>query len=233
MHGGKWRNAAGTGGGRAPGGDKILSAPGVLAVSAIRSAVVGVGRDDSADVRRWRHRRGSSSSKVAQTSGHRRALTMPSWQVPYRITLSSDNKPYVSSIDISFAPTDVNGYQLAVTRTGAGTVAFAGAAQGPRAVLTYLGSSNQYRCYIDWWGILSRRAVQLAVGRARAGLPIVGFQNQDCASRVYDSTNTYIGTCLPACDPADPKPYLRGFQDGYVPSAAKRAVWTVARSLVP
>ncbi|HMY58300.1 MAG TPA: hypothetical protein PK472_08600, partial [Pseudomonadota bacterium] len=116
---------------------------------------------------------------------------------------------------------DVNGYQLAVTPDRARALSLLRVQHKVRGLfLTYLGSSNQYRCYIDWSGYSYHVALLNLQSGAREQDYIVGFQNQDCASRVYDSTNTYIGTCLPACDPADPKPYLRGFQDGYVPSAA-------------
>ena len=203
------------------GGDKILSAPGVLAVSAIRSAVVGVGRDDSADAPTLAAQARIFILESGADKWSSSSFDMPSWQVPYRITLSSDNKPYVSSIDISFAPTDVNGYQLAVTPDRARALSLLRVQHKVRGLfLTYLGSSNQYRCYIDWSGYSYHVALLNLQSGAREQDYIVGFQNQDCASRVYDSANTLIGTCLPACDPADPKPYLRGFQDGYVPSAA-------------
>ncbi len=203
------------------GGDKILSAPGVLAVSAIRSTVVGVGRDDNADAPTLSAQARIYMLESGADKWSSSGFDMPAWQVPYRITLSSDGKPYVSSIDISFAPTDVSGYQLAVTPDRARALSFLRVQHKVRGLfLTYLGSSNQYRCYIDWSGYSYHVALLNLQSGAREQDYIVGFQNQDCASRVYDSTNTYVGTCLPACDPTDARPYLRGFQDGYVPAAA-------------
>ncbi len=202
-------------------GEKILSAPGVLAVSAIRSSIIGVGRDDSADVPTLAAQAKifilESGAEKWSSSG----FDLPSWLVPYRITLSSDGKPYVSSIDISFAPTDVSGYSLAVTPDRARALSLLRVQHKVRGLfLTYLGSTNQYRCYIDWSGYSYHVALVNLQSGAREQDYIVGFQNQDCASRVYDNANNLIGTCLPACDPADPKPYLRGFQEGYVPNAA-------------
>ena len=204
-----------------PGGDKILSAPGILAVSAIRSSIIGVGRDDNADAPTLAAQAKIFILESGADKWSSSAFDLPAWQVPYRITLSSDGKPYVSSIDISFAPTDVSGYSLAVTPDRARALSLLRVQHKVRGLfLTYLGSSNQYRCYVDWSGYSYHVALINLQSGAREQDYIVGFQNQDCTSRVYDSTNAYIGTCLPACDPSDAKPYLRGFQEGYVPSAA-------------
>lgn len=204
-----------------PSGEKILSAPGVLAVSAIRSSIIGVGRDDNADVPTLAAQAKIFILESGADKWASSAFDLPSWQVPYRITLSSDGKPYVSSIDIFFAPTDVSGYSLAVTPDRARALSLMRVQHKVRGLfLTYLGSSNQYRCYVDWSGYSYHVALLNLQSGAREQDYIVGFQNQDCTSRVYDSANNLVGTCLPACDPTDSKPYLRGFQEGYVPSAA-------------
>jgi len=204
-----------------PSGEKILAAPGVLAVSAIRSSIIGVGRDDNADAPTLAAQAKIFLLESGADKWSSSGFELPSWQVPYRITLSSDGKPYVSSIDISFAPTDVSGYNLAVTPDRARALSMLRVQHKVRGLfLTYLGSSNQYRCYIDWSGYSYHVALINLQSGAREQDYIVGFQNQDCSSRVYDGSNNYIGTCLPACDPTDPKPYLRGFQEGYVPNAA-------------
>jgi hypothetical protein len=203
------------------GGDKVLSAPGVLTVSTIGSAIVGVGRDDSVDAPTLSAKARTYILEAGADKWSASDFEFAAWQIPYRITVSADGKPYTSSVNISLAPTDVSSYALAVTPDRARALSLLRVQHKVRGLfLTLLGSSNQYRCYIDWDGYSYHVALLNLQSGAREQDYIVGFQNQTCASRVYDSGNNYLGTCLPACDPADPKPYLLRFQEGYVPKAA-------------
>lgn len=202
-------------------GQKVLSAPGVVAMSTIGSALVGVGRDDGVDSPTLAAKARIYVLEAGAEKWSASDFDLAAWQIPYRITVSADGKPYVSSVDIAMSPTDAMGYALAVTPDRARALSLVRVQHKVRGLfISLLGSSNQYRCFMDFSGYSYHVVLLNLQSGAREQDYIVGVQNQDCASRVYDSNNNYVGTCLPACDPLDPQPYLLGFAQGYAPVAA-------------
>lgn len=199
-------------------GQFVLPAPGVTNVLLSGQTINVIGRDNSSSVPQFEARGAVRKLLSGANTWTSSLYSLPSFPIPYRITLTADNKPYSSSIDINIAPSDLVVYRSVVAPDGVRAFALSRTEHRVKGLfLTYLGSSNQYRCYLDYFAyIYGYTLINLQSGVPELILP-VGIKTISCDSRVYDSVNTPIGTCLPACDPTDPNPYQRNFQNGYIP----------------
>lgn len=200
-------------------GPLVLPAPGVTNVLLSGRTINVLGRDNSSSAPILEARGAVRKLLSGATAWTSSLYSLPSYPIPYRITLSSDGKPYRSSIDINIAASDLLVYKSTIAPDGVRAFALTKTEHKVRGLfLTHIGSSNQYRCYIDYnayvYGFV---LINLQSGLPELIMP-VGMRTIDCATRVYDSANAYIGTCLPACDPTDSRPYLKNFQRGYIPS---------------
>ena len=203
-------------------GDKVLAAPGVMDIATTKNGLVAVGRDDLADSPTTLMHATVNTLEGSADKWSTSQFDLPAWEVPFRITTASDGQPYTSSLNISFSPTDVLVYSVAVTPDRARALALMRVSHKTRGMyLSTLGvSPDQTTCYIDWSGYTYHvLLINLQTG-AREQDYIVGVQNQDCGSRNYDKNNKLLGQCFGPCDPTDSKPYLRLYQEGYVPTAA-------------
>lgn len=203
------------------GGDKVLPAPGVLDIAVSRSSLVAVGRDDGVD--------GPTipvygTVNILEANADRWATSqfdLPAWQVPFRVTAArADGKPYTSSVDILFAPSDMLIYSVAVTPDRARALALMRMTHKVSGLFlnSLIDGSN---CFIDWNGYTYHVVLINLQSGAREQDYMVGVQNQTCTSRRYDSNNNLLGTCFQPCDAsAGANAYLYGYQEGYIPSAA-------------
>lgn len=203
-------------------GQLVLPAPGATNVLLSGRTINVIGRDNSSSVPEFEARGAVRKLLPGATTWTSSLYSLPSFPIAYRITLTSTGKPYSSSVDINIAPSDFVVYKSIVAPDGVRAFALTRTSHNVRGLfLTFLGSTNQYRCYIDYnsyvYGFV---LINLQTGVPELIMP-VGIRTIDCASRVYDSANTYIGSCLPACDSADPKPFLKNFQNGYIPSGVE------------
>ena len=142
--------------------------------------------------------------------------------VPYRITTDNNNNPYTSSLDISFSPTDVLVYSIAVTPDRGRALALMRVQHKTRNVfLSTAGSgSGTVNCFVDWSGYTYHVLLINLQSGAREQDYLVGVQNQTCSSRSVDSNNNVLGACFTPCDPSGSQPFLIGYAKGYIPSAA-------------
>ncbi|MFO0576956.1 MAG: hypothetical protein U1A78_23375 [Polyangia bacterium] len=205
-----------------PSGDRVLAAAGVAQVATTRSAVIAVGRDDTADSPTVTMH---GTVNILEGSAEHFASSqfeLPPWQIPFRITTAVDGKPYTSSIDISMAPTDSLVYGVAVTPDRARALVLLRVQHKVRSLfLSTLGTApNQVRCFIDWDGYTYHVLLINLQSGAREQDYMVGVQNRECSSRSYDMNDQPKGSCFSPCDPGGTNPYLRAYQEGYIPGAA-------------
>lgn len=200
-------------------GQLLLPAPGVTNVLLTGPTLNVLGRDNSSSVPEFEARGAVRKLLTGANAWTSSLYSLPSFPIPYRITLASNGKPYSSSIDINIAASDLVVYQSIVAPDGVRAFALTKTTHSAKGLfLTYQGTSNQYRCYLDYnVYVYGFALINLQSGVPELIMP-VGIRTIDCATRNYDASNTYIGTCLPACDPSDPRPYLKKFQSGYIPS---------------
>ncbi len=204
------------------GGDKILAAAGVADVAATRSALIAVGRDDLADNPTTTIH---ATVNILEASAEKWATSqfeLSPWLVPYRITLDGSGNPYTSSLDVSFSPTDVLVYSIAVTPDRGRALALMRVEHKTRGVfLSTAGSgSSTVNCFVDWSGYTYHVLLINLQSGAREQDYIVGVQNQTCGSRSFDNAGNALGGCFTPCDNSKPQPYLIGYASGYIPSAA-------------
>ncbi len=204
------------------GGDKILPAAGVADVAATRSTLIAVGRDDVADNPAANIHATVNILQASADKWSTSQFDLSPWLVPYRITLDGSGNPYTSSLDISFSPTDVLVYSIAVTPDRGRALALMRVQHKTRGVfLSTAGSgSATVNCFVDWSGYTYHVLLINLQSGAREQDYLVGVQNQTCGSRSFDSQNKPLGACFTPCDPADANPYLIGYASGYIPSAA-------------
>lgn len=203
-------------------GDRVLPAAGVAQVATTRSALIAVGRNDAPDSPTATM---TATVNILEGAAERFATSqfeLPPLQVPFRITTTMDGKPYTSSIDISLAPTDTLVYGVAVTPDRARALALMRVQHKVSGLfLSTLGTApNQVRCFIDWNGYTYHVLLINLQSGAREQDYMVGVQNQACGSRSYDSQDRPVGACFAPCDPGGTNPYLRAYQEGYIPGAA-------------
>lgn len=203
-------------------GDRVLPAAGVAQVATTRSALIAVGRNDAPDNPTVTM---TATVNILEGSSERFATSqfeLQPLQVPFRITTTVDGKPFTSSIDISLAPTDALVYGVAVTPDRARALALMRVHHKVNSLfLSPLGTPpNQVRCFIDWNGYTYHVLLINLQSGAREQDYMVGVQNQTCGSRSYDSMDRPVGTCFAPCDPGGSNPYLRAYQEGYIPGAA-------------
>lgn len=204
------------------GGDKILPAAGVADVAATRSALIAVGRDDLADSPTTTIH---ATVNILESSAERWSTSqfdLSPWLVPYRITLDGSGNPYTSSLDVSFSPTDVLVYSIAVTPDRGRALALMRVEHKTRGVFvsTSGSGSSTVNCFVDWSGYTYHVLLINLQSGAREQDYVVGVQNQTCGSRSFDSTGNSLGACFTPCDNSKPQPYLIGYASGYIPSAA-------------
>jgi hypothetical protein len=204
-------------------GDKILPAAGVAAVATTRSALIAVGRDDQPDGPTTNMH---ATVNILQGSADKWSTSqfdLSPWLVPYRTTLDSTTmNPYTSSVDISFSPTDVMVYSIAVTPDRTRALALMRVQHKTRGVfLNTAGMGAQTaNCFVDWSGYTYHVLLINLQSGAREQDYMVGVQNQTCGSRSYDINGNLIGSCFAPCDSTNASPYLIGYASGYIPSAA-------------
>jgi hypothetical protein len=83
------------------------------------------------------------------------------------------------------------------------------------------GSSES--CYVQLTGYTYHVLLVNLQNGTREQDYLVGVQNQSCSSTFRSDTPPYsdLGTtCFSPCDNLSANPYLIGYQDGYIPSAA-------------
>lgn len=216
--------------------DRILPAPGTADIAVVGNAIISIGSQDvpSANpkfVMRATVRVLEPSASDWSTS----EFELPAWQVPYRISGSSH------AVDFLFYPTDVLSYGISVTPDRARALVFMRVlhqTSGDGLFLSSIGSGTAAEeCYVQWSGYTYHVLLINLQNGAREQDYLVGVQNQSCNSSwlcVYDSAQD---ECLPRrppqkccadegvacfgpCAPSGSDPYLIGYKDGYIPSAA-------------
>jgi hypothetical protein len=204
------------------GGDKLLPAAGVADVAATRSALIAVGRDDQPDNPATTMHATVNILQANADKWSTSQFDLSPWLVPYRITLDGSGNPYTSSLDVSFSPTDVLVYSIAVTPDRGRALALMRVQHKTRGVFLSTAGSGAatVNCFVDWSGYTYHVLLINLQSGAREQDYLVGVQNQSCGSRSFDVNNKLIGACFTPCDPSDPQPYLMGYASGYVPSAA-------------
>lgn len=203
-------------------GAQILFAPGVLDAAATDTGLLVIGRDNNSDsiaMPAFGAVRKLDQGSAKWTSS---LFRLPEMRVPYRITLDGSGNPYPSSLDIVLAPSDFHVYRLVVTPDRTRAIVLARVTQRTRGLfLSTTGSgSATVNCFLDYSGYTYHvMLINLQVGAPEYDVT-VGLQVRSCGSRSFDATNKPLGACFNPCDPNDPQPYIVGFQDGYIPTAA-------------
>jgi hypothetical protein len=154
-------------------------------------------------------------------------FSLTAWQVPYRVSTTS-----TSAVEILFQPSAVLTYGIAVTPDQTRALALMRVshqtpAPNSNSFGLYLYSSgspgNSVSCYVQWVGYTYHVLLINLQNGTREQDYIVGVQNQSCSSTFRSDTAPYpdLGVpCFDPCDRAGTNPYLIGYQDGYIPSAA-------------
>lgn len=201
-------------------GPLILPAPGVTNVLLSGRTLSVIGRDNSSTAPNLEARGAVRQLLPGSSSWTSSLYSIPSLSVPYRVTITSNGDPYSSSVDIRVAPSDLLVYKAIPAPDKVRAFALTRTTHSTRGLyITSLGSMNEYRCYLDYSSyIYGYTLINLQSGVPEVIIP-VGLKTIDCSSRMYDSANSLIGTCFPPCSPADPMPYLKNYQSGYIPSA--------------
>lgn len=200
--------------------DRVLPAPGVADVAVVGNALIAVGAEDSADSAATTMRAAIRILEPNTNDWRTSYFDLPNWPIPWRITTGIPH-----ALSIFFAPTDVMGYSIAVTPDRARALVLLRVQHRTyptrRGVYVYDLTSPTRICYMKWSGYTYHVvSVNLQSG-AREQDYVVGVQNQTCSSTFYNSTGSDLGmACIASCDPADTNPFLIGYQDGYIPSAA-------------
>ncbi len=204
--------------------DRILPAPGSATLAVVGNAIISVGSQDIAD---------SASTimgatvRILEPNTNNWATSefeLPAWQVPWVVS----NIP--SSVDILFLPTDVMSYGIAVNpdRTHALVLMRVLHQTFPDSLglflQTYGTPPNQQSCYVQWAGYTYHVLLINLQNGTREQDYLVGVQNQSCTSSLRDNRNPAndLGACFGPCliENETANPYLLGYQDGYIPSAA-------------
>lgn len=203
------------------GADRIvLAAPGVADIAVVGSALVTVGAEDVTDDRSVTMRAAIRVLEPNTTVWRTSHFDLPTWTIPYRVTTGIPH-----AVSILLAPTDVLSYSIAVTPDRARALVLMRVQHrtfpSGRGVFVFRDTPTNEVCYMRWSGYMYHVvSVNLQSG-SREQDYVVGVQNQTCRATFYNSAGTDTGfACFTACDPTDSNPYLIGYQDGYIPSAA-------------
>lgn len=204
--------------------DRILSAPGTAELAVVGNALIAIGSQDIADSATSVMRATVRILEANATTWATSEFDLPAWQVPYRVSSSAH------SVAVLFLPTDVLSYGIAVTpdRTRALVLL--------RVVhQTYYGSRGVYlettkdlngnseSCYVQFTGYTYHVVLVNLQNGAREQDYLVGVQNQSCTSGFVCDFATCADqglSCFTPCNSNSTNPYLIGYQDGYIPSAA-------------
>lgn len=203
-------------------GDQILSAPGVAQMAVVGGALISVGAEDIPDAPTTSMR---AAVRILEPNTQQWATSyfdLPAWQIPWRITLGIPH-----ALNIFFAPTDVMAYGMAVTPDRARALVLLRVQHrtypGKRGVYLYDVTSPTARtCYIKWSGYTYHVVLVNLQSGSREQDYMVGMQTQSCSSTFYDDVTgaDLRQACFASCDPAYSNPFLIGYEDGYIPSAA-------------
>jgi len=203
------------------GGDRIvLKAPGVTDIAVVGDALVTVGADDVVDDRSVNMRAAVRVLEPNTTDWRTSYFDLPIWTIPFNIT---GGVPHGVSIFLS--PTDVMSYGIAVTPDRARALVLLRVQHRTyptsRGVFIFRDDTASVTCYMKWSGYTYHVASVNLQSGSREQDYVVGVQNQSCRATFYNSTTGVDSgaACFSACSPGS-TPYLNGYQDGYIPSAA-------------
>jgi hypothetical protein len=203
------------------GADRIvLRAPGVTDIAVVGDALVTVGADDVVDDRSVNMRAAVRVLEPNTNDWRTSYFDLPIWTIPFNITSGIPH-----AVSILLAPTDVMSYGIAVTPDRARALVLLRVQHrtfpGSRGVFIFDDDTANVTCYMKWSGYTYHVASVNLQSGSREQDYVVGVQNQSCRATFYNDTtgNDTNLACFSACGPAT-SPYLNGYQDGYIPSAA-------------